>query len=171
PNACNLRHLDRSLGWTAGHLKAWYGQEPPTDPRLAREESAAVIGLLSGDAGERILWAWHFGWEPARRVSGTDWMAPLLGRLWEDPYSAVRFVAHRSLRGDPAMRGVAYDFVGPEEARAAAAREVGARWEPVKGAEPARRRALLLRDDGSLDAEATGRWQAQRNDRPLHLRE
>ena len=29
PNACNLCHLDRSLGWTAEQLEAWYGVEAP----------------------------------------------------------------------------------------------------------------------------------------------
>ncbi|HEV8244151.1 MAG TPA: multiheme c-type cytochrome, partial [Polyangiaceae bacterium] len=29
PNACNLCHTDRSLGWSAGYLTRWYGQPVP----------------------------------------------------------------------------------------------------------------------------------------------
>ncbi len=173
PNACNLCHLDQSLGWTARHLREWYGQPMPDDPRLSEETSAAVAGLLSGDAGERILYAWHLGWEPARKASGDDWTTALLAGLLEDPYSAVRAVAWRALRTDPPARGVAYDFAGPEASRLAVARELASRLNETAVTEPdaARRRALLLREDGRPDLEARVKWVSRRNDRPVHLRE
>ena len=57
--------------------------------RLRRhaEEStaAAVLWLLSGDAGQRPLIAWHMGWAPALEASGRDWLAPyLLTQHWND---------------------------------------------------------------------------------------
>lgn len=119
-NACNLCHLDRSLGWTADLLKRWYGQ--PRPPLSSEDELLphAVIGLLRGDAATRVLCAYSMGWRAAQDVSGNDWQAPLLAELLDDPYAAVRFVAHRSLRSLPGFAAFSYDFVAPPEARKAA---------------------------------------------------
>ena len=76
-----------------------------------------MLWLLKGDAGQRALVAWHFGWEPAQQASKTDWMAPYLGHLLADPYAAVRYIAHHSLRDLPGFTDFAYDFTGPPEAR------------------------------------------------------
>ncbi|HET6408369.1 MAG TPA: cytochrome c3 family protein, partial [Chthoniobacteraceae bacterium] len=98
PNACNLCHLDQTLNWTAQHLKAWYNQEVPQLPQQGRGTSHAIRLALAGDGGQRALVAWHFGWPPAQQASGTNWVAPLLGQLLDDPYAAVRIVAERSAR-------------------------------------------------------------------------
>src|SRR6185436_1834773 len=48
PNACNLCHLDRSLGWSAQHLNQWYSSPMPALSAEQQETSAAVTWLLSG---------------------------------------------------------------------------------------------------------------------------
>ena len=76
PNACNQCHLDKSLGWAAAELETRYGIAPPELSRDQREVAAGVLWALEGDAGQRALAAWSFGWEPAREASGSDWMGP-----------------------------------------------------------------------------------------------
>ncbi|MGZ8901545.1 MAG: cytochrome c3 family protein, partial [Limisphaerales bacterium] len=98
PNACNLCHLDQTLDWTGQHLKAWYNQEISSLPDQGKSVSHAVRLAVAGDAGQRALIAWHLGWLEAQKVSGTNWIAPLLGQLLDDPYAAVRLVAERSAR-------------------------------------------------------------------------
>jgi len=97
PNACSQCHLDQTLAWAADHLESWYGQAPPVLGEEERRVAASLLWLLKGDAGMRVLMAWSMGWEPAREASGEAWLAPYLALLLEDPYSAVRFVASRSL--------------------------------------------------------------------------
>jgi Cytochrome c554 and c-prime len=56
PNACNLCHLDRSLGWTARTLDAWYGAraEPSASTSdgvvPARSEPSATPGAVAAHA-------------------------------------------------------------------------------------------------------------------------
>ena len=78
PNACNLCHLEKSLGWTAATLAGWYQQPVESMSEEQRNGSAAAAWLLKGDAGQRALAAWHFGWEPAQAASGRAWMGRLL---------------------------------------------------------------------------------------------
>ena len=113
PNACNLCHLDKSLGWTADHLAQWYGIEKPLLSEDERGVPAALILMYSGDASLRALTAHAMGWEPAREVSGSDWLAKPLIDLLLDEYDAVRFIAERSLRKDARYQGIPYDFMDP----------------------------------------------------------
>jgi predicted CXXCH cytochrome family protein len=96
-NACNLCHLDRTLAWTADNLRGWYGSESPDLTDEEKQVSASLLWLLRGDAGQRVISAWHFGWKPSQAVSGTNWMKPFLGELFRDPYAAVRFNAAGAL--------------------------------------------------------------------------
>jgi hypothetical protein len=116
-NACNLCHLDRSLTWTAAALERWYGQPAPKLEAAEAELPHAVIGLLRGNAATRVLTAYGMGWDLAQAASGKHWQAALLAELLDDPYSAVRFVAHRSLQTLPGFRGYAYDFLAPRAVR------------------------------------------------------
>ncbi|MCZ6598284.1 MAG: C cytochrome precursor, partial [Planctomycetota bacterium] len=104
PNACNQCHLDRTLRWAAEHLEAWYGIEQPALTTDEETVPASILWALRGDAAQRALMAWSFGWEDARAASGTGWMVPFLGVLMADPYDAVRFIAQRSLRSYPGFR-------------------------------------------------------------------
>ncbi len=132
PNACNLCHLDRSLEWTRRALEAKWGAErdaadrtPPEElaEEGARESSnddtgapqakaslpASVRWLLAGNAAERALLAYAYGWPDAVETSGGPWQRPLLSHLERDPYAAVRLIAARSARGLPE------DLAGPRE--------------------------------------------------------
>ncbi|MCA9604897.1 MAG: hypothetical protein KC619_04860 [Myxococcales bacterium] len=103
PNACNLCHLDRSIGWSAVYLSRWYGQRSPTTAERTDELPAGVYWMMRGDATQRAVAAWHMGWEPARAASDLGGqLREALQSLLADPYPAVRQVAATSLaRIDP----------------------------------------------------------------------
>lgn len=151
PNACNLCHLDQSLGWTARHLEEWYGTRVPQLTNQQNTVAASVQWILKGDAGMRALMAWHMGWEPAQRASGNDWMAPYLATLLDDAYDAVRFRAERTLRALPGFVGLEYDFVGPPEQLGAGRRWVEERWKGAgaRADDP----AVLIEGGGLREAE------------------
>lgn len=127
PLACNLCHLDQTLGWAAVALERDFDLAcPPELCAIDCSESSVAAGqpgcvpavaewLLAGDAGQRALAAWHLGWGPARAVADVPWAEVLLDGLVEgDPYPAVRLVAERARR--------ALGPAGPEPAWATAVR-------------------------------------------------
>lgn len=131
PNACNQCHLDRTLQWTVEQLaSSWQVERVPLSAEQ-REVAASVRWLLSGDAGQRMLAAWSYGWEPAQKASGSDWMAPYLARLLDDPYYVVRFNAQRSLRslGDYGGVLVDYNFVADAGTQQRVVDEVTGLWQ------------------------------------------
>ncbi len=152
PNACNLCHLDRSLAWTARLLSEWYGTPPMprpgdatakegTEAREAMEEGAVMA--LSGDAAVRVLVADALGAPEAR--GDPEKRAVLLAELVVDPYSAVRFVAMRSLRSLPGYRELDVDFLDPPSVRRALRDRVAKR-----DLDPAFRALLAARDDRAV---------------------
>jgi predicted CXXCH cytochrome family protein len=145
PNACNLCHLDRSLEWTGEMLAAWREARKPEGSRFSKgpAEGFAVEVLLSGDAAARAVATFAFGLPAAREASGTSFQAPYLAALLDDPYSAVRFIAARSLRSYPGFSGFDYDFLAPPERRRAARDAVLSRFPT----EQSRIRALVARQD------------------------
>ena len=171
PNACNLCHLDRTLAWSADQLRDWYGQPPPDLRAEERSVAASVLWLLRGDAGQRALTAWSYGWEPAQEASGTSWMAPYLGELLGDPYDAVRFIAARSLRTISGFETLRYDFTGSRDARIEAAVGALRAWRNSPRARLRRDPELLFGVDGTLDTAAMRRLFDGRDTRPLFLRE
>jgi hypothetical protein len=128
PNACNLCHLDKSLGWTAAKLGEWYRQPVPPLTVEQTNTPAGALWLLKGDAGQRALVAWHMGWEPARMISGRAWMPRLLAETLVDPYSTVRYISHRSLKTLPGFEGFAYDYIGPVAQRGQARERAIQTW-------------------------------------------
>ncbi len=169
PNACNLCHLDQSLEWTREHLTEWF--DTPQDAIVATEDkqrSAALVWLLRGNAGQRALTAWAAGWKPAHEASGTDWQAPFLGYALEDPYAAVRFIAHRSLRSLPGYGDFEYGYVDPPAERSATAQRAREQWNAV----PSRGSPTLLLDqDGTLDSDAILDVIRRRDERHMFLAE
>ena len=172
PNACNLCHLDQTLDWTAERLAQWYGQSIPALTDDQRTIAASLLWLLQGDAGQRALLAWSMGWQPARDVSGSKWMSPFLAQLLDDPYDAVRFIAHRSLCEQPEFRKIEYDFVGPPEERTAAKRLVlqvchssAISVDRLKGDR------VLMNRDGHVRGEVQERLVRHQNDVRVHLKE
>ena len=128
PNACNLCHLDQTLQWTADHLQKWYSMKPPQLSFDDKYISAGVLWSLKGDAGQRVITAWHFGWDAAREASTSEWMLPTIAELMKDPYAAVRWVAFDALRKDKRFADAEYDFDGAESDRIAVADRLVSEW-------------------------------------------
>ena len=171
PNACNLCHLDRTLAWSAEHLRSWYAQPAPRLDESECAVAASILWLLRGDAGQRALTAWSYGWEPAQEASGTSWMVPYLGELLGDPYDAVRFIAARSLRTVPGFETLQYDFTGERQDRIDSAVGALRAWRNSAQARARRDPELLFGVDGELDTAAMRRLFDGRDTRPLFLRE
>ncbi|MDG1898141.1 MAG: hypothetical protein P8J37_24830 [Fuerstiella sp.] len=174
PNACNLCHLDKSLDWTNDHLYNWYGialtemaSETDTD-----DLAAAVGYLLSGDAVQRAVMANAFASEDARAASGDEWQIPLLVHLLDDPYSAVRFVAEKTIRSYDGFQDVDYDFLAPSTTRRAAADQIFLQWSNQQSSlDGINLRSVLLNADGTANSEQAKRLHEQRDRRPIELPE
>jgi hypothetical protein len=175
PNACNLCHLDKSLAWTASGLKQWYGQKIPELSNDQTNIADAVRLALAGDAGQRALSAWHLGWEPALEISRTNWVAPVLGQLLDDPYAAVRCVAERSLKhAMPGLIPTNYDFTVPPESRGPVQSDVVDRWSKKTAVErnqnPPTQTMVRFNDLPAMQ-EGFQRLIRQRDQSPVRLRE
>lgn len=172
PNACNLCHLDRTLAWTSNHLSDWYGHKAiPPDADVSERASGASM-LLKGDAVQRVITAWHAGYEPSRAASGDNWQVPLLVELLNDGYSVVRYVAEKSLRRFPGMDALHYDFLAPEEERLESRRNAIDIWARRSlTTHPEAKRAVFLTDDGQSDSAAIKRAITERDNRPVMLPE
>lgn len=170
PNACNQCHLDRTLQWSADHLAASWNISRPDLDTEQREVAASVRWLLSGDAGQRMLAAWSFGWQPAQQASGVDWLAPYLARLLDDPYYVVRFNAARSLRSLGGYGGalVDYDFLAEAPAQKSFVDGVTAQWRAAYSGRP--RPAVLMQQPG-LERARFAQLYARRDDRPVYIAE
>ncbi len=168
PNACNQCHLDKTLAWTSGHLKDWYGKKAPTLDEDQQKIAASVLWLLKGDAGQRALMAWSYGWETARAISGEDWMAPYLVQLLVDPYEAVRYIANRSLHRLPRFKDFDYNFLEPSQARQSAWLQGLVRWGK---ADQSTGDAILIDHRGALQLDEFQRLFDQRDNRPVKLNE
>jgi hypothetical protein len=171
PNACNLCHLDRTLAWTAEHLQRRYGIEPPPLDEAQRSIAASLLWSLRGDAGQRALLAWGLGWQPALAASGSDWIAPVLGILMDDPYDAVRYIAGRSLRRAPGFERFEYDFVPAPDLRPPVTPRVLSTWQQQGKSARAGRRELLIDASGRLDQARVSELLQTRDNRPVHLLE
>lgn len=115
PNACNLCHLDKTIGWTQNKLSQWYGHEKIPLQTEQQSTSAALLWMLKGNAAQRVITAWHFGWQPAHEASGSDWLAPFQAQLLRDPYGVVRYVAADNLGKLPGFDHFQYDFLAPPD--------------------------------------------------------
>ena len=171
PNACNLCHLDRTLAWSGEYLREWYDLPIPPLDNDKQTVAASVLWLLKGDAGQRAVTAWSYGWRPAQTASGTSWMVPYLGELLGDPYDTVRYIAARALQTVPGYEGLNYDFVGNRDERLAAAVDVLTTWRNGTQSRARRDPQLLFNADGSLDTAAMRRLFDDRDRRLLFLRE
>ena len=109
PNACNQCHLDKSLGWTMQRLHEWYDRPTVELDDEQQSIAASVLWLLRGNALQRILATWSLGWQPAREVSGREWIAPFLVEMLQDPYPAVRLTALRALRTLPDFADIEFE--------------------------------------------------------------
>jgi len=101
PHACNLCHLDKSLGWTREQLAKWPGSKQVL-VRLSNNQetvAASVLDLMQSDARTRVVVAGAFADPAAHRASGTDWYGSFLTRaLTGERYPAVRYLVHQGLK-------------------------------------------------------------------------
>ncbi|HVS66418.1 MAG TPA: ammonia-forming cytochrome c nitrite reductase subunit c552 [Thermoanaerobaculia bacterium] len=165
PNACNQCHLDRSLGWSAGHLGRWFAQPAPELDAVEVAVPASILWALSGDAGQRALMAWSYGWRTALETSDRRWVTPLLVQLLDDPYDAVRLVAARALRtAYPELGELELDALAPLPDRRAAAAEVYARWSALSEEQRREPRTLVDASGGPLVEGDLFLWLWQRRD-------
>jgi hypothetical protein len=173
PHACNSCHLDRSPSWSDGWLQRWYGAAPVSAPEAVDDRwSAAALALARGDAATRVVVAWQLGWDAARPLSTPRWQAQLLAELLDDPYAAVRFVAHRSLRTLPGFADFPFDFLSPPAQR----QEAQARARALAVQAPARLPGqpspdLPLDDSGLIESSYLTEWLAARDLRPVRIAE
>ena len=172
PNACNLCHVDQTLEWTATHLQSWYNQTPPELDDSDRSVPAIARSLLAGDAGQRALAAWTLGWSPAQEASGRSWQAQLLARSLDDPYSAVRYIAHKSLQRFPGFEDFAYDFVSPSPQRKAAVTRAIELWQALEKPDKTSRPNIDFYDNtGQAVPLVMDALWAEQDQTPIRLRE
>lgn len=181
PNACNLCHLDQTLPWTQRWLHEWYGQTIEPLPEEASQQAASVRWLLKGDAVQRVITAWHFGWKPAAEASNSDWPAVLLTQSLDDPYAVVRSVADRSLRSLLQADKLDYDYIAPTEQRqksqAALLDQASKRFADSQRRTDKQSRSveqwrqLLLNSEGTLRLDELRQLVRERDNRDLELPE
>jgi predicted CXXCH cytochrome family protein len=171
PNACNLCHLNQTLEWSSSHLTKWYDHRQPKLDNDDKSISAMLKMLLKGDAGQRAIAAWNMGWEPARKASGGNWQAPWLIRTMNDPYAAVRYIAHKALMADPAFAGTPFDYTAPLAKRATQIDAISERRAAAGLLGQAPHAQLLLDAQGKPLEDVADRLTRQRDNRPITLQE
>ncbi len=170
PNACNLCHLNETLAWTSSYLAAWYGIAPPELSAEHGEVASSVRWILEGDAGQRAIAGWHYGWEPAREASGTEWMAPFLAELLTDSYDVVRFIGYHALMELPGFDDFEYDYVAPEDSRRRRRLQALITWNQ-RAERPAPSGPLLIDAEGDLIRKRFKEIRSRRVDPPVVLAE
>ncbi|HUS35924.1 MAG TPA: cytochrome c3 family protein [Verrucomicrobiae bacterium] len=153
PGACAGCHLDKSAEWLARAQANWYGQKIPNFTEDEKELPASVMMALNGDAGQRALTAFAMGWNDAQSASGgPTWLAPYLGQLMDDPYPAVRYIAHRSLLTLSQYKNFAFDFSPDPSRRPSVAAQIHETSRP--NIDAAKYSTLLdARDNTSMDLQ------------------
>lgn len=172
PHACNLCHLDKSLGWTQEQLVKWYGHQPASLSEDEQRISSAVLHLLQSDARSRAVTAGAFSWPPAQEVSGTDWMGSVLLTVLErDRYPAVRYLGHRALRtlNDESTGG--YDYMASPLVRDAQLGVLRQALLKRPRPDPARHGAIPLTAGGDLDMTKMNEFLQKRNDPDVSIHE
>ena len=171
PDACILCHLNQALEWSSRHLTKWYDHRQPKLDNDDKSISAMLKMLLKGDAGQRAIAAWNMGWEPARKASGGNWQSPWLIRTMNDPYAAVRYIAHKALMADPAFAGTPFDYTAPLAKRATQIDAISERRAVAGLLGQAPHAQLLLDAQGKPLEDVADRLTRQRDNRPITLQE
>jgi hypothetical protein len=131
-----------------------------------------LVWLFKGDAALRALTASSYGWAPSHEASGEGWQAAFLAQLLDDPYSAVRYIAFRSLRTYPGFEDIQFERIDSAELRRQAAHDVLLRWnrmtDKVPPADPTK---VLLDAHGVPRAEDIRELLRQRDNRPIEFPE
>jgi predicted CXXCH cytochrome family protein len=172
PHACNLCHLDKSLGWTQEWLGRWYGRAPVELLEQEQRYASSLLHLWQGDARSRAIVAGAFSWSPALQASGRDWpTSVLLVALGRERYPAVRYLAHRGLRTLHGAGAREYDYQGSADERAAQLTRLASRLPGRATPAAARYPCLPLTAAGRLDDAAVQRLLRQRKDPDVCINE
>jgi predicted CXXCH cytochrome family protein len=173
PHACNLCHLDKSLGWTRDQLARW----PTAAKRPARaltpdedKVAASILWLAEGDARTRVVVAGALVNPDAQAAAGTDWYGAFLTRLLEhERYPAVRYLGHKALKSVHGEAGAGpFDFLARDADRTLQLRTLRDRYDRL----PFRRSQFLPLDaDGRPDAAVLRRLLDRRTDPDLTINE
>jgi hypothetical protein len=172
PHACNLCHLDKSLGWTRDQLARWPSAAARPAAKLSEDEeqvAASVLWLCQGDARTRVIVAGAFDNPAAHRAGGTDWYGSFLTRLLDhERYPAVRYLALRALRNSVGEAGP-FDYLGRTEDRSRQLRLLRERYDagPVRRPVP----GLPLTPAGLPDDAVLRRLLDRRTDPDLTINE
>lgn len=165
--ACNICHQDKTLAWTAEHLEAWYGQEPPPLTDQERGLALLVQHATKGHAAQRVLAASLLGWEG--QVGDRGWQVPFLLRLLDDDYDAVRIVAYRSLQSFPGFEDLQFDYMADAPERVEAIARLQADAVSVDFQLPG---PVFLGDpEGRMDEERYSALRAERDLTPMWIGE
>ena len=111
------------------------------------------------------------GWPEAQRASGTNWIAPQLAILLDDPYDAVRYIAHRSLTQLPRFRDFKYDYVSDKARRSAAAQHVMQLWHQQANPVTTNSSAILIGTNGQYRVDRAAAMLRGRDNRPIIIYE
>jgi hypothetical protein len=126
---------------------------------------------LKGHAAQRVIAAWHLGWEPALGASGADWLAPFEAELLADSYGVVRYVAEHRLRKLPGFEGFRADFLAGTNQWRAQVAQVQAEWG-ARTPRPSRRGSeVLIGEDGKVQWERVARLRAEQDQREVTISE
>ena len=174
PHACNLCHLDKSLGWTQEQLVKWYPTTTKPEPLSDDDRTLAssLLHLVQGDARRRAVVAGAFSWPPAQAASGRDWPVLLLTRTLEhERYDAVRYSAHKALRSLHGSLASDYNFQGTAAERAAQLRGLRLKLEGTTRPDHGRYPYLPLTDAGLFADDVFDRLLRTRNDPDVFINE
>ena len=95
-------------------------------------------------------------------------MPPFLAELLNDPYSAVRFIAGRSLESLPGYEKLGYDYVSNVDQRMERAKRARARWTYSSDRDDMPH--LLIRGR-SVDHKMVSSLKTKRDDTPVRVNE
>lgn len=167
PNACNLCHLDQTIGWAAHWLSEWWGHEAPELGEAETEIAAGVRWSLTGNAVERALVAAAMGRQASRETSQEWHWIPYMAELATDDYPAVRKIAIRGLRLGDDYEGLAPDFMASPLDRDRSLAQILEVWERGQSDGPSPK--TLIGEGRQVNREAFKRWLGLRDNRPIYL--
>jgi predicted CXXCH cytochrome family protein len=172
PHACNLCHLDKSLGWTQDWLVKWYQRTPLPLPTEEKNVASSLLHLCRSDARSRAVFAGAFSWPPAQAASGTDWPGLFLVHILEqERYPAVRYLVYRGLLALQGRAASGFDYLANATQRKAQLRPLRARLERRRGPTGSRYPYLPLAADGKPADAVLDRLLDKRNDPDVVINE
>jgi predicted CXXCH cytochrome family protein len=172
PHACNLCHLDKSLGWTQEQLGKWYKTPPISLPEEEKLWASSLLHLARSDARTRALIAGVFAWKPAQETIGRDWPAAvLLHTLEQDRYEAVRYSAHKALRSLYGKAAEDYFYQASPAIRAVKLQHLRQSLKTNTRLDPVAYPYLPISSAGHLAEEQFHSWFKGRNDPDVYINE